>query len=110
MTINQITSLSGSTQTSANTMSAANPGAVFWSGFGAVVEGTDAAASTATAYTLRVGQSFHGSINSTTDSDYVRINLVAGQTYDFRLLGYGENFNSDPRLYLRDAAGKLSYR
>lgn len=86
-------------------MSAANPGDPFWRGFGRVTETTDAAASTATSYRLLVGQSAVGTISNTADSDWYAVNLVAGQSYDFRLLGFGSSFLSDPYLRIYDSTG-----
>ena len=56
---------------------AANPGAPFWMGLGAVVEGADAAETTATAYSLLVGQSAYGTLSSGTDEDWIAITLTA---------------------------------
>ena len=92
------------TDMSAN-ISAANPGDAFWRGFGRVTETTDAAASTATTYSLLVGQSAVGTISSTSDADWYAINLVAGQSYDFRLLGFGSSFLSDPYLRIYNSSG-----
>jgi serralysin len=85
--------------------SAANPNDAFWSGYGVVTETTDAGAGTSTSYTLSVGQSADGTISNTSDADSYAIQLVAGQTYEFRLLGYGNNFLTDPYLVLRNSSG-----
>jgi serralysin len=77
----------------------------FWVGIAAGQEGADAAESTATSYSMQVGQSFYGTIASSTDEDWIRINLVAGQSYDIRLLGQGANFLTDPYLRVRDSSG-----
>ena len=68
-------------------------------------ENTDAAETTGTSYTMEVGQSFFGTIDSATDEDWVAIQLVQGTVYDFRLLGFGVTFNSDPLLRIRDVNG-----
>ncbi|CAG0981070.1 Serralysin [Rhizobiaceae bacterium] len=77
----------------------------FWVGIAAGSESADAPESTATTYSLQVGQSFYGTLDSSTDEDWIAIDLVAGQTYDFRLLGQGRTFLSDPFLRIRDSAG-----
>ncbi len=73
--------------------------------FNPLFETTDAADSTATAYTMQVGQSAYGTIGSNTDNDWFRIDLVAGQTYEFRLLGVGNARLTDPLMRIRDSAG-----
>ncbi len=78
-----------------------------WAGGGLVTETTDASASTSTSYELTVGQSALGSISSTTDADWYAIDLVAGQTYEIRLLGFGSDFLSDPLVLLRDSSGTI---
>jgi serralysin len=78
-----------------------------WAGEGLVTETADASASSATAYELTVGQSALGSISSTADTDWYAIDLVAGQTYDIRLLGFGSDFLSDPLVRLRDSLGAI---
>ncbi len=85
---------------------------MFWSGFGALVEGegglpSDIPATTATTATLIVGQSAYGTIGDPSDVDLFRVELVAGQTYEFRLLGIGATHLSDPYLRLYDAGGFL---
>ena len=71
------------------------------------VEGADIADSIATTAVMTLGVSDYGTIGNSTDSDWFRVSLVAGQTYDFRLLGVGTNFLSDPFLRLRDSAGNI---
>lgn len=78
-----------------------------WAGGGLVTETTDADASASTAYQLTVGQSALGSISSTTDADWFAIDLVAGQTYEFRLLGFGSDFLPDPYVWLKNASGTV---
>ena len=70
-------------------------------------EGSDHGESIATSAILTLGSSEYGSISNTTDEDWFRVELVAGQTYDFRLLGIGTGFNTDPLLRLRDSAGNI---
>lgn len=81
--------------------------AALWFGAGAGHEVGDAAETTATTATMTVGQSFYGNILNATDEDWVRITLVAGTTYDFRLLGMGPNFLNDPLMRLHDASGAV---
>lgn len=68
----------------------------------AVNEGADAGAGTSTGYTMGLGDTFNGTISASGDRDGVRINLVAGQTYQFTLNGVTL---TDPSLRLYDAAG-----
>ncbi|MDP3899067.1 MAG: M10 family metallopeptidase C-terminal domain-containing protein [Mesorhizobium sp.] len=70
-----------------------------------VIETTDAAASTATLYQLNVGQTGQGTINPGGDHDWWRVDLVAGQTYTFALVGTGGNHLGDPYLRLLNASG-----
>ncbi|MDZ7906492.1 MAG: M10 family metallopeptidase [Cypionkella sp.] len=76
-----------------------------WAGLGVVSEGADAADNTNTTYSLEVGQSATGSISSALDQDWFAIDLVAGQSYDFRLLGFGNAYLGDPYLWVMDASG-----
>jgi subtilisin family serine protease len=64
----------------------------------------DFAASTSTRGTLSVGASTTGTLETTRDHDWFRVNLTAGQSYEFRL-DSGTLFN--PYLYLRNSAGSL---
>jgi serralysin len=84
---------------------AANPDDLIWTGFGRETETTDAAASTATAYDLVVGQSGVGVLSNSADQDWFAINLVAGETYSFRLLGFDSDFLTDPLIRLMDGSG-----
>ncbi|ETD86967.1 M10 family metallopeptidase C-terminal domain-containing protein [Rhodobacter capsulatus] len=70
--------------------------------YAAIGEIADAGAGTTTTYTMSVGDTFNGTIAASGDRDGVRINLVAGQTYQFNLNG-GTLGDSYLRLY--DAAG-----
>lgn len=93
---------------SAPDMAPATPAALgdrFWQGIAAGTETGDAAASTTTTYTLQIGQSFYGTIGSQDDGDWIAVQLVAGQSYDIRLLGQGRNFLSDPSLLIFDSSG-----
>ncbi|HFQ14497.1 MAG TPA: hypothetical protein ENK40_06860, partial [Gammaproteobacteria bacterium] len=71
-----------------------------------ITEGADAAASTATAYTINVGDQFLGNLSAAGDQDFVRVQLQAGQQYTINLAGDGSAGElADPYLRLRDAAG-----
>lgn len=72
-----------------------------------VVESSDAAESISTSYSVSVNQPFHGTINSTGDRDWVRIELVAGEEYQIDLYGSpsGAGTLGDPILALYDANG-----
>ncbi len=73
-----------------------------------ITEGADAAASTATAYTMSVGDTFKGSLSAVGDQDYIRIQLQAGQQYTIDLAGDGSAGElTDPYLRLRDASGNI---
>jgi serralysin len=58
---------------------------------------------------LTLGTSLYGNISTTGDVDTYQINLVAGQSYDFRLLGLGNATNGliDPYLEIYNPAGTL---
>jgi serralysin len=70
-----------------------------------IIETLDAAASIATAYTLTIGQTAQGTVTALTDHDWWRVDLVAGQTYTFALVGTGGTHLPDSFLRLRNAAG-----
>ncbi|MFZ2029151.1 MAG: PPC domain-containing protein, partial [Vitreimonas sp.] len=67
----------------------------------------DYASSTSTTGAVSVGGSSTGSIEAAGDTDWFRISLVAGQTYQFDLRGSpsGGGTLADPFLRLRDSAG-----
>ena len=76
-----------------------------------VLETVDAAASTATTYTLTPGQTAQGQLTGGSDShDWFRVNLVAGQTYTFAEVGTGTNGVQDTflRLYASDGTTLLA--
>lgn len=75
----------------------------------AMIETTDAASGTGTTYTLGVGETAQGHVGVLGDSDWYRVNLVAGHTYTFALAGEGATTNKlqDPCLYVRNNAGGL---
>ena len=70
-------------------------------------ETTDAAASTGTGYTIAVGDSFTGTLSAAGDQDWVRIQLTAGQTYQFTLSGSGGSPVGDTYLELMNSGGTL---
>ncbi|MCG6206407.1 M10 family metallopeptidase C-terminal domain-containing protein [Rhodopseudomonas sp. HC1] len=72
-----------------------------------VIETTDAAASTSTSYNLSIGQTAQGTIASSGDHDWYRVNLVAGQTYTFAMVGTGIGGVPDSYLRILNAAGTL---
>lgn len=75
--------------------------------FAAITEGFDASASTATAYSMSVGDTFSGSIGNSSDEDWVAITLTAGETYRIDLTGSssGNGTLSDPLLRLHSSSG-----
>lgn len=70
-----------------------------------ILETTDAAASTSTAYQLQIGQIAQGTLGASGDHDWYRVDLVAGQTYTFALVGTGTNGVVDPFLRLYAPGG-----
>ncbi|RFP90960.1 hypothetical protein DZK27_01430 [Rhodobacteraceae bacterium 63075] len=70
-----------------------------------VFEGSDAAESTSTIYTMSVGDTFVGELATSTDEDWVAIQLTAGDTYQIDLQGIGTSELSDPYLTLFDSSG-----
>ena len=70
----------------------------------------DAAASVDTAYTLSVGDGFQGNVEDRSDEDWVKVELVAGQSYDVRLQGIGPDGLIDTVLRIYNSAGEqLAY-
>ena len=74
-----------------------------------VTEVKDAAASTATAYSIAPGQAFSGEIGSSGDEDWVAVTLTAGQTYEIAVQGAYSNEGTlyDSYLEIRNASGIL---
>jgi len=70
-----------------------------------VIESIDAAGGASTTYTLAIGQTAQGSISTLGDHDWFRVDLVAGQTYTFALVGTGSSGVRDPLLSLRGPDG-----
>ncbi|MEC5322339.1 M10 family metallopeptidase C-terminal domain-containing protein [Aurantimonas sp. A3-2-R12] len=73
-----------------------------------IIETTDAANGTGTTYSLSINDFFRGNLTAG-DSDWVAVNLVAGQTYTIGMVGIGALDTSvdDTLVRLRDAAGTL---
>ncbi len=72
----------------------------------------DAAGNTTTAYTISVDDYVTGEISSTGDSDWVAVDLVAGQSYVFTVWGVGGSGSglTDTELTLLNSAGaQLAY-
>src|SRR5262249_39341611 len=75
-----------------------------------IIETTDAAAGTGTAYSLSVGQTAQGTLSSGSDHDWYRVTLTAGQTYTFAETGTGTSNVADTylRLYAADGTTVLA--
>ena len=67
--------------------------------------GGDAAATIDTRLVMDIGSTLHGSIGTAGDRDYIAVDLVAGQTYTFAMVGIGAAVLTDSLLTLRDATG-----
>jgi serralysin len=67
--------------------------------------GADVAGNTSTSASLTLGHSVYGTVDSSGDQDWYAITLVAGQTYDFRLLGVGTRALPDTFLRIMDSTG-----
>ena len=69
--------------------------------------GPDAFAFTTTQYTMSVGDNFSGTIGANGDEDWVRIDLVSGETYQFDLRSVDSRVGTldDPYLALYDSSG-----
>ncbi|MGL4810937.1 MAG: PPC domain-containing protein, partial [Beijerinckiaceae bacterium] len=70
-----------------------------------VIETADAAASTTTLYTLGIGQIGKGTLATSNDHDFWRVNLTAGQQYTIALVGVGATPVRDTVLQLFGANG-----
>ena len=66
----------------------------------------DAPASVETTYTISVGEGFEGRLEGRTDQDWVRVELVAGRSYDIRLTGVGYDGIENPHLRVINSAGE----
>lgn len=67
----------------------------------------DAPSTTGTPYSISVGDTFTGTIFNGSDSDWIAVNLVAGQTYTVNLSGIngGGGTMSDPVLRVMNSLG-----
>ncbi|MCV2874619.1 M10 family metallopeptidase C-terminal domain-containing protein, partial [Defluviimonas sp. WL0050] len=72
-------------------------------------EAIDAVANISTSYTISVGDQFDGTISSSSDADWVRVNLTAGETYVFTVWGTGGSAAGldDTLLRLYGSSGNL---
>lgn len=70
-----------------------------------IIENADASASTATSYTIGMGDFVQGSLSALGDHDWYRVQLVAGQTYTFAMVGTGGTHLEDPLMSLRSSTG-----
>ena len=66
----------------------------------------DAPASVETTYTISVGDGFEGRLDGRTEEDWVRVELVAGRSYDIRLQGAGTDALGNPFLRIYNAEGE----
>lgn len=71
----------------------------------ALIEESDLAASTATGADLALDSVAHGTLSSSTDADWYRVELVAGETYTVAAVGIGESLLEDPYVSLLSADG-----
>jgi VCBS repeat-containing protein len=72
-----------------------------------VNESTDVPGDQSTPITLALGDTYVGELEVLGDTDWVRVELVAGQRYGFSLDGSGSNPLEDPLVRLYDASGNL---
>lgn len=72
-----------------------------------VTETTDAAMDTSTIYSMMVGDTFSGTVESGGDRDWVAITLTAGEIYDIDLFGSpsGRGTLGDPVMAVYDSSG-----
>ena len=66
----------------------------------------DAPASVETTYIISVGDGFEGQFEDGLDEDWIKVELVAGQTYDIRLEYAGSDGTIDTMLRIYDSAGE----
>ena len=71
------------------------------------VASADAPAGTETPYNLSVGAGFRGVFTDNADRDWVRVELVAGKTYEIHLAGADSNSDADTVLRIYDSDGEL---
>jgi len=70
-----------------------------------VTENTDIPNDASTPITIKSGESYTGELEVVGDTDWIRVELVAGQRYTFSLDGTGGSALSDPLVRLFDASG-----
>ena len=66
----------------------------------------DAAASVDTTYTMSVGEGFEGVLENRSDEDWIRVELVAGKSYDIGLKGIGPEAVVDTVLKIFNSEGE----
>jgi serralysin len=71
--------------------------------------GADAPNSAASLFQVALGGWAHGSISTAGDADFIAVDLVAGQSYSFAMVGIGADALRDPylRLYGPDGVSEL---
>ena len=77
--------------------------------FAEITESADALSLTATQYTIAVDDVFNGSIGFANDVDWVRVSLVAGETYEISQQGQDSSSGTlnDPYLEVYSGSGAL---
>ncbi len=70
-------------------------------------EGNDLPATSATSAALRLGAVAHGNISGSSDQDWYKVELTAGVTYSFGLVGIGSDPLADPFLSVYRANGTI---
>jgi serralysin len=68
-------------------------------------EAADIAGNDTTTTSIAIGGTVQSSIEVSGDHDWIRVELVAGETYQFALTGTGSGALGDPFLHLRNSAG-----
>ena len=66
----------------------------------------DAAAAAESVYAISVGDGFNGMLDSRFDEDWIRVELVAGKSYDIRLQGVGLDAVADTVLKIFNSEGE----
>ncbi len=69
--------------------------------------GADAPNTPATGFTVAIGGWAHGSISTAGDADFIAVDLVAGQSYSFAMVGIGATALQDGRLRLYASDGTV---
>jgi len=97
----------GRSELFANTPSDGAPGSFFFETSGETSETPDTPSNTSTTASIAIGGTFVGATNTPTDTDWIRVELTAGESYLFTLTGTGASPLADPFLELRNSAGTL---